>query len=154
LCTFLIRRWMRTVPPYLFALIAITFMLAAFGSREFLLYVFYVQNLFEATGANDYFPIAWSLSVEEWAYLSFAVLIGTIVAVRIIPRDLLLVAGFVVIACAFLRFLFPHDDSWGASVRRVIIFRLDSVAAGVLLRLVSDRACLPKRARPAVWGSL
>src|ERR1700704_6219699 len=67
---FLVRRWMRTIPPYLFALILISTMAGELFSADFFRYAFYVQNLFQQANLNDYYSIAWSLSVEEWFYVS------------------------------------------------------------------------------------
>lgn len=43
--TFLQRRWMRTIPPYLLALVAMSLIAGQLGSDDFLRFAFYVQNL-------------------------------------------------------------------------------------------------------------
>ncbi len=74
--TFLARRWMRTIPVYLLALVCISLVTGKLGSDDFLRYAIYSQNLFRQSNATDYYSIAWSLSVEEWFYILFpAVLI-------------------------------------------------------------------------------
>src|SRR5262245_45984668 len=73
--TFLIRRWMRTIPPYLIALIFVAMLTGQILTSDFVRYVFYVQNLFAQANTNDFFPVAWSLSVEEWFYVAFAPLL-------------------------------------------------------------------------------
>src|SRR5450755_424336 len=69
---FLIRRWMRTIPPYLIALVSVALLTGQLLSLDFIRYAFYVQNLFLQANTNDFFPVAWSLSVEEWFYVTFA----------------------------------------------------------------------------------
>ena len=69
--TFLVRRWMRTIPSYLVALLAISVIFGQLGSGDFFRYAAYVQNLSSQYNVRDYFPVAWSLSVEEWYYVAF-----------------------------------------------------------------------------------
>ena len=70
---FLIRRWMRTIPPYLFALVAISFLVDRLWTADFIRYALYLQNLFFQANASDYYSVAWSLAVEEWFYVLFPV---------------------------------------------------------------------------------
>jgi peptidoglycan/LPS O-acetylase OafA/YrhL len=135
---FLARRWMRTIPPYLVALVAMSLLADALISRDFLRYAFYVQNLFGQHNARDYYPVAWSLSVEEWFYVTFpALLFG---AARWTGRRG--TRFCTVLACAFIalitvtRVLFGDLDHWGENVRRVVAFRIDSIAYGFLLYLL------------------
>ena len=67
--TFVVRRWMRTVSAYLAALVLVTVMLGYVGSPEFTRHAFYVQNFAGEMAGDDYYPVAWSLSVEEWFYV-------------------------------------------------------------------------------------
>jgi peptidoglycan/LPS O-acetylase OafA/YrhL len=69
--TFLLRRWMRTIPSYLAALLAISVVFRELGSADFFRYATYVQNLSSQYNNRDYYPVAWSLSVEEWYYVVF-----------------------------------------------------------------------------------
>ena len=81
---FWVRRWMRTIPPYLVALLLISAAAHQLGSADFFRYLVYVQNFARQSNANDYFSIAWSLSVEEWFYLLFPPFL--IFAVRVTRR--------------------------------------------------------------------
>lgn len=137
---FLVRRWMRTIPPYLIALLLISILSHRIGSGDFLRYLSYTQNLFRLSNANDYFAIAWSLSVEEWFYIAFPSLLLA-AAWLSGRRDRRLAVGFGVGFClmiAVARFLFGDAIDWGASVRRVVIFRLDSIGYGFLLYIAID----------------
>src|ERR1051326_5691826 len=138
---FLARRWMRTIPPYLVALILISLLTREVSGADFLRYLCYVQNLFRQSNANDYFAIAWSLAVEEWFYISFPSLL--LCAAQITGRRdrrfaLIVAAGFCA-AIVVARTVFGDISDWGASVRRVVAFRLDSIGYGFLLFLAIER---------------
>ena len=138
--TFLVRRWLRTIPPYLVALLAITFISGNISSPSFPQYLFYVQNLLRSLPEDqDYFAIAWSLSVEECFYVVVAaiVLVATIChASR--RRFVIYIAAFA-LAIVLLRSLAGDVAHWDAQVRRVTIFRLDAIAYGFLLYCAIDR---------------
>src|SRR5476651_391372 len=72
---FLVRRWMRTVPPFLVALACMSALTPNLQIGDLVRYGLYVQNLFSQSNHYDYFPVAWSLSVEEWFYLTFPALL-------------------------------------------------------------------------------
>ena len=72
---FLARRWMRTIPPYVAALVVVAVMTGHLFTADTLRYLFYVENLFRSANAVDFYPVAWSLAVEEWFYLLFAPLL-------------------------------------------------------------------------------
>lgn len=148
--TFLIRRWMRTVPPYLVALIAISLVAGKLMSWDFLRYAGYLQNLIAQHNAEDYFTVAWSLSVEEWFYVTLPLLL--LIAANVAHRDddrfcLLFVIGFIG-TIALGRTVFGDFDRWDSAVRRVTVFRIDSIAAGFLLYLIIQRL-----ERLSVWAS-
>jgi peptidoglycan/LPS O-acetylase OafA/YrhL len=76
---FLISRWLRTVPLYLFFLIIYIVLdriliWDEFGYidwRVLISYFFFAQNVI--TNMPPYFGVSWSLSVEEWFYVVFPV---------------------------------------------------------------------------------
>jgi peptidoglycan/LPS O-acetylase OafA/YrhL len=134
---FLLRRWMRTVPPYIVALCFISALYGEIGTKQFFKYAFYVQNL-TAFPTDDYFSVAWSLSVEEWFYVTFpAVLLAASTLVRDRSRKLCLAAvcGYI-LAISLYRIMDGNLQNWGEDVRRVVIFRVDSIAYGFLLFLI------------------
>lgn len=71
LLNFWIKRWMRTLPNYLFILSLLillsTIYLENFNIKEAIPYYFFIQNF--NSPHPDFFPEAWSLSIEEWFYL-------------------------------------------------------------------------------------
>ena len=137
---FLLRRWMRTIPPYIVALIAIAALTGNLMTADFVRYFFYVENLFSSANHVDFYPVAWSLAVEEWFYVLFAPALF-LVAWLLRRSDRGLEAAFavlVIVVVAALRFsIAPHD--WDLNVRRVTLFRIDSIVWGFLLYLALER---------------
>jgi peptidoglycan/LPS O-acetylase OafA/YrhL/lysophospholipase L1-like esterase len=137
---FLVRRWMRTIPPYVVALIVIALMTGNLLTADFVRYLFYLENLFVSANHADFYPVAWSLAIEEWFYVLFAPALF-VVARLLGRRDRRLEAAFaivVILVVAALRFaLAPHD--WDLNVRRVTLFRIDSIVWGFLLYLALER---------------
>jgi len=137
---FLVRRWMRTIPSYVVALIVIALITGNFLTADFVRYLLYVENLFVSANRTDFYPVAWSLAVEEWFYALFAPALF-VVAMLLKRRDRGFEAAFailVIIVVSALRFvLAPHD--WDLNVRRVTLFRIDSIVWGFLLYLAIER---------------
>jgi peptidoglycan/LPS O-acetylase OafA/YrhL/lysophospholipase L1-like esterase len=138
---FLIRRWMRTIPPFLLALLLISLLTNETFTAGFFRYAGYIQNLFYQANSRDYFPVAWSLAVEEWFYVSFAPLIFLLARVsgRTDRKFAAIVAIAFILSIVILRAAYFSPDHWDAEVRRVTIFRIDSIAWGFLLYLVLER---------------
>lgn len=133
---FLVRRWMRTVPPYLIALVMVSTISGALGSGDFIRYLFYVQNLFGQHVSRDFYPVAWSLSVEEWFYVAFPpfMLLAAAWAGRSDAALRNAALALILITTAG-RLLFGQQPDWGAEVRRVVVFRIDAIAWGFVLYL-------------------
>jgi peptidoglycan/LPS O-acetylase OafA/YrhL len=150
---FLTRRWMRTVPPYAVALGAVSVLAAPVALSDFLLYLTYAQNLLAQATSIDYYPVAWSLSVEEWFYVLFpaSLLAGATVAGTRSTRFMALAAVLFIVLVSALRLTWGDDGNWGEGVRRVVVFRLDSIAYGFLLFLAL-RSRAPTR--PGVGGTV
>ena len=149
---FLVRRWMRTVLPYLVPLVVLSILYGELFSADFFRYLLYVQNLFGQHNARDYFPVAWSLSIEEWFYLLYPALImgiGRLGGFRGV-RFLAVFAVTYILLFAMLRIAFGDFSDWGSHVRRVTVFREDSIAYGFLLYLAIAR-CEARRAFRQRW---
>ena len=138
---FLIRRWMRTLPPYVVALVVVSVLFRQLGSADFFRYLGYLQNLFRQSNHQDYYSIAWSLSIEEWFYIVFPGLLiaGTLLTGRrdtkFVVAVTLVFIGIVTVARALL----GDFADWGADVRRVVVFRVDAIAYGFLLYVAVER---------------
>src|SRR6202035_4980195 len=137
---FLVRRWMRTIPPYFVALVVIAALTGNLMTADFARYLFYVENLFSSANHVDFYPVAWSLAVEEWFYVLFAPALF-LVARPLVRGDRHLEVAFailVILVVAALRLsVSPHD--WDLNVRRVTLFRIDSIVWGFLLYLALER---------------
>jgi peptidoglycan/LPS O-acetylase OafA/YrhL len=139
---FLIRRWMRTIPAYFLALLLVSVIFKKIGSNDFYRYLFYIQNLFQQYNHVDYYSVAWSLSVEEWFYIVFPIFMLT--CVKLIKKRH--INAYIFYTCVFitaitiLRLSVTLATSfWGESVRRVVVFRIDSIAYGFLLFLMINK---------------
>jgi peptidoglycan/LPS O-acetylase OafA/YrhL len=147
-----VRRWMRTIPPYLFALILISIIVDHVGLADFVRYALYVENLVAEHNLHDYFPVAWSLSIEEWFYVAFP---GLLMIAAWCFRDnsdrfAVLVAVSFIGAITAVRLLFGDLTDWGPGVRRVVVFRVDSIAYGFLLYMFIRRCMAARDSQPAL----
>lgn len=140
---FWIRRWFRTLPSYyLFLLINILLIYTGLVKDGFLnkfLVTFFVfmQNFHKPF---DYlFWESWSLSVEEWFYLLFPlILVAAAALLKHRPKILFLLCSLLFIAFStFVRiYRAPLDefdfDHWDNFVRKLVICRLDGIGFGLL----------------------
>lgn len=146
LFTFLIRRWMRTLPAYYFWLLVFIFgWYYRFGDITMrplkailLYYLSFTQNLAWPM-VGDYFSVTWSLTIEEWFYLTFS--IALILASKYFgsSKGIKIVLAFFLIFPLILRFNLPANISWDQVVRKVVIYRLDEIALGVIGLLLYHR---------------
>lgn len=130
--TFWMRRWMRTVPNYLLFL---TFY-AALNRHQSIWtlsrYVTFTQNF--ASPIPAFFGPSWSLSIEEWFYLTLPVLIW--IFARILSRSRhAFIASILTLMLVplFLRLVFARNHPWDEGVRKIVVFRLDSIMWGVVV---------------------
>jgi peptidoglycan/LPS O-acetylase OafA/YrhL len=139
---FWIRRWFRTLPVY-WLILSIDTALYCFlklQSNEmprFFYYIF-IQNLWYPH-PRFFFGEAWSLSVEEWFYLTLPVaLFLSSRLLKIASKRIFLFRVFTVylLLFAFIRFLNAFHPINGPDIdfgiRKVVLFRLDAVMYGVL----------------------
>lgn len=132
------KRWLRTIPIYLFALllnyIVLSFILKVKIDFPFKYFLF-LQNLDSAH--PSFFPEAWSLAIEEWFYI----LLPIFFLYKNVPKNFLGVLYTILLMIAvytLVRFLNTDINSfdiveWDKSVRKVVINRLDSILYGVLM---------------------
>ncbi|MCR4378312.1 MAG: acyltransferase [Rhodospirillales bacterium] len=134
---FVARRWIRTLPPYVAALVMISVIVGELQSTDFLQYLFFVQSITHITLDNDYFAVAWSLSIEEWFYIIFPIFLLTIrtwvnPGVKAI---LLFVAFFFILKMGYWLILGGDAND----MRRAVMYRLDSIAFGVMTYLYTKK---------------
>ena len=147
LLTFWKRRWFRTLPNYflvLFLNVILFFVLGKDLVENVYLYVPFLQNF--AVQHLDFFTEAWSLSIEEYAYLILPLVIylGFYVFNKSKQKNVFLVGTIAVILILFLikvnHTATGEVDSyrtWSGTFRKVVIYRLDSIYLGFLLIFVS-----------------
>jgi peptidoglycan/LPS O-acetylase OafA/YrhL len=138
---FWIRRWFRTLPNYylMFFIYAAIFWLvkhiSVFSDMKYVSYLVFLQNTF-SYHPDNFFPVAWSLSVEEWFYITFPVMLFLIS--RIIPGKKMqsfLIAVILYITIPLAARLFTalaFDRQWDAGFRKFVPLRLDGIGFGVL----------------------
>jgi peptidoglycan/LPS O-acetylase OafA/YrhL len=143
---FWVRRWMRTVPAYLLAILIISAMSHELWTGDFFRYLFYVQNFSHQSNSSDYYTVAWSLSVEEWFYLIFPIFLLAVSALA--PGRPMLAALMFITIISVARIKFGDDAHWGDEVRRVVIYRMDAIAWGFVLSLLVTRTKMLRRIGP------
>ena len=132
------RRWMRTLPLYIFHF----FVSLRYDWRgatrlvDQMPYLLFCQNL--AWKMPDFFRLSWSLAIEEWFYLTFPLVLLVFCALGKGTRRAALLAIIVFIAVPFLfRIFLPAHltdlKSFDEGMRNIVVFRLDSIGFGVLM---------------------
>jgi peptidoglycan/LPS O-acetylase OafA/YrhL len=140
LLNFMARRWMRTLPNYYFylALNAWLFWIGWTVVKEAHItpYVFFVQSLFWPH--PDFFPEAWSLAVEEVFYLLLPITFLTAwYALRKSMPALIVALLVMLVASMGMRYRIAITDlPWDAYIRKIAVYRLDSLMWGVLLAIL------------------
>jgi len=131
--TFYIRRWVRTLPLYALALFCASMMTGNLFNGDFFKYLIFAQKLLPEFINDDFYPVAWSLSVEEYFYLFFPLFLLLISKGNFIFRVLLLLAGMTVIKVVL-------SGSVDLSFYRTgTLFRLDSILLGFIGAHFKDR---------------
>ncbi len=160
LASFLVNRWMRTLPLYFLALAAhvvVTLQVSSMSGSglavmgeftrlpELGVFVTMTQNLWTGGGVHthNWFGVSWTLTLEEWFYvlLSLSLLAGRRRGWRFEP--LLVRIALVVIAGSLAA---RYGRHWQGDVkdfeemfRRPVLFRLDALCYGALAYLAIKR---------------
>lgn len=145
------RRWMRTIPNYLLFLAVYALIEhPGFGVRRYAAYLLFAQNL--RRPMPNFFIVSWSLSVEEWFYVTLPVLIY--VLYRVMGRQVrgaFLGAVLVLLLMPLVvRLYVAPGRQWDLWARKVVVMRLDSIMWGVLIAAV-ERYRGPVFARLTRW---
>ncbi len=146
---FWIRRWFRTLPNYYLILI-LNIIVVYFGivkedfSQFNWKFFLFLQNFSQPF--TGFFWESWSLSVEEWFYLLFPIILGlvfwTLKCSKVDKKNLFLGSVFIfLLVPLLLRFFiaskFDVDSFWlGVKIFKVVIFRLDGIALGLLAAFI------------------
>lgn len=143
LFTFWIRRWFRTLPNYYLFLFIIAILnkilIKGFPFKIILSYLFFSQNLFTDMKVS-FFGESWSLSVEEWFYITIPLLL--FVAVNFLSikfkKSVIILSILILLFSTFLRYYmylghFPKIQDY----TRVVTMRMDNLMYGVIGAYIS-----------------
>jgi len=138
---FFIRRWMRTIPAYIVALLSAAIIYDAGSFFNLIKFTTYTQNIVTDNSIPNFFNIAWSLSIEEWFYLTLPALLWLLLKTNIkIGQKLVWICFSIIIIGLIAKILMsPPPDLWGEYIRRSVIYRIDALCYGVLAFLWGDK---------------
>lgn len=128
-------RWLRTLPAY-YTVLLIVYVLNKFvylKSTGFS-FLFFTQNLW--TPHPPTFGEAWSLSIEEWSYLILPFLFWFSGKSENKKRSLIISLVVYLSIFVLVRIVNAFDPiypSLDKGIRKVVLFRLDAVAWGILM---------------------
>ena len=130
---FLARRWMRTLPLYWLSILALAALQPTpHAGRDIARYASFTQNLLPPQ-LDWFFPVSWTLAVEEWFYAGFGVLLCGAASWRGARRGMVaILAMFLVLPPLARLFLFIDPAEY-----RIVPFWLDSIGWGVLAATVA-----------------
>jgi len=172
---FWIRRWFRTLPLYYIVLaLNIVLTLLINGPKEIpvtvFLFPFFLQNFL---WPHPYFFIpAWSLTIEEYFYLLFPLVLFLFSKVRKIPFQksfllmvalfltvplLLRITSFTILELGYINRLRPGFEAhWDLHFRKINLFRLDAIGMGVFVAYLNNhyKAWLHQWRHQLLGGSL
>jgi peptidoglycan/LPS O-acetylase OafA/YrhL len=123
---FYLRRLFRTIPLYIIALIFYTAISNNFN-LDFFKFLFFIQKIIPNFVNDNYFMVAWSLSIEEFFYLFFPIYL--IFFNRYKAAHLTII--FIIILSLIK--IFSYENTSSDFIRTGTILRLDSIALGFLL---------------------
>jgi peptidoglycan/LPS O-acetylase OafA/YrhL len=135
---FLIRRWFKTLPPY-YVVIALHLLLGWLLMPDLLKdfsikFLFFLQNIKSAD--FFFFPISYSLSIEEWFYLLFP--LGMAFSLLVLPKFPLkhmvpVICLLFIIAATLMRVKQFHAHYyWDAVLRKSVLTRIDASIYGII----------------------
>ncbi|TWO31817.1 acyltransferase [Seonamhaeicola sediminis] len=137
------RRWFRTLPNYFLILIVNILLLLIQGiglPDNVFLYFGFLQNILSPH--PDFFTEAWSLSIEEFAYLllPFVIFLSVILFKKENSKGLFIWASvLIIVSLTFFKWKYfktvneVNYQEWSATFRKVVIYRMDSIYFGFVL---------------------
>jgi peptidoglycan/LPS O-acetylase OafA/YrhL len=147
--TFLVRRWLRTVPLYYFFLVLnlVLSWLEIFPgtiNAQAGWYFIFMQNF--AHPEYHFYYESWSLTVEEWFYLLFA---GGLFTMMLLPRIRIQWAVpaicIAMLACGLIsryinRGVINEEYFWEIMLRKLVLSRMDTIAWGIIAAYIMNFA--------------
>ena len=139
---FWIRRWFRTLPNYILILafnVLLYYVLYHVVIDDIGYFIVFLQNF--AVPHPNFFTEAWSLSVEEYAYIIGPLILYILLLFRKnnSKEKLYIVMVFIIIlAITYFRIRYHNNhglesfETWSHSIRKVVIYRIDSIYYGFI----------------------
>jgi len=137
------RRWLRTLPNYYLVLILNVVIFIILGKQlpdQLGFYFLFLQNF--SSPHPDFFTEAWSLSIEEYAYLFLPMLLFlSFTFFKRVDKQKLFIIMTIIVICFLTLFKLEYYVNsqinsyydWSSSFRKVVIYRIDSIYMGFVL---------------------
>jgi len=135
---FYLRRWMRTIPLYILCLLMVSTIFNEILSKDFFKYLFFIQDIKPNFLNNYYFPIVWSLSIEEIFYLGFPLIVIIFGKKNFLIKVVILFFSLILLKNLFMN-KFELDF-----IRTGTFFRFDAILLGFILRFLYTKLINPK----------
>ncbi|WGD34093.1 acyltransferase [Olleya sp. YS] len=144
---FWMRRWFRTLPNYYLVLLINIGLLYVFNTelpKQLYKYFFFLQNFSQEQ--PDFFTESWSLSIEEFAYIlgPIILMVLALVCKKLNKWSFLIMTLIVIVGFTLNRFIYDVsftvdnlDISWSKNLRKVVVYRIDSIYYGFLGAFIS-----------------
>ena len=124
------RRWLRTLPLYFICLVTISIMFNKLFTQDFFKYFFFLQDFFPNFLDVRYYPVVWSLSIEEFFYLLFPIFL-----LFSNKNNFLKNCTYLFLVLIFIKLFFvSYFDSY--FLRTGTLLRFDAILLGFLMRYV------------------
>ncbi len=124
------RRWLRTLPLFFICLIFISLMFEKFLTIDFFKYFFFIQDIVPNFLEVSYYPVVWSLSIEEFFYLAFPIFLLFLNKNNFLKKCVYLFLFLIFIKIFFV----DYFDSY--FIRTGTLLRFDAILLGFLMRYV------------------
>ena len=130
---FYYRRWFRTLPVYILALLCYSFLFSKFDG-DTIKFLFFVQKITSNFINFDYFSVAWSLSIEEFFYLLFPLFL-----IFLNNKNFLHILLIFIGIIYFIKILYLLNNFDQEFYRVGTLLRLDAIALGILTRIYLNK---------------
>jgi peptidoglycan/LPS O-acetylase OafA/YrhL len=134
LLTFWKRRWLRTIPSYYLVMTIVLVLSIVSNTNDTLFkhlsYYFFLQNF--KSEVSNFYPEAWSLSIEEWFYVLFPMILFLFTKCFQKNKSIMIGMIFFLFLPLLFRFVFPVNHS-DFEFRKLVVYRLDAIVYGVLI---------------------
>ena len=139
---FWVRRWFRTLPNYFLILVLnviLYYILYQIIISDIGYFVVFLQNF--ANPHPDFFTEAWSLSIEEYAYIIGPLILYILLLFwKNVSKNKLYIVMILIILFAITYFRVHYHnnhnldsfETWSQNIRKVVIYRVDSIYYGFI----------------------